>query len=91
MCAVQEKVGYADRRLLAVVYGGSVNNSLNCLRFSSYMKMCASSTARPMPERLPATKNAAYFHSLRVHLQVIQWLKLSTDVLDPSEWGWMVT
>jgi hypothetical protein len=44
----------------------------------------------PLPERLPPTENAAYFHSLRVHLQVLQWSMLSTDVVDPS-WGWKRT
>jgi hypothetical protein len=25
---------------------------------------------------------------LRVHLQVITWLKLTNDYLNPTQWGW---
>jgi hypothetical protein len=89
--ASHEQVGLVGRQMLAVIYGGKFTDSLNCMRHTLYMKMCASSTGRPVPERLPPTENAAYFHSLRVHLQVIQWLKLSTDTMtaaDPVCWGW---
>ena len=35
-------------------------------------------------------KGATYYHSLRVHLQVIQWKTLMTTNADPLEWGWKV-
>ena len=40
------------------------------------------------PQKLPPTARAAHYHSLRVHLQVILWKKLTTDSLDPLLWGW---
>ena len=40
------------------------------------------------PEKLPPTERAAYYHSLRVHVQVCQWKSLQLDVLDATKWGW---
>ena len=40
------------------------------------------------PQKLPPTEGAAYYHSLRVHCQVIIWIKLNVDALDPRLWGW---
>jgi len=42
------------------------------------------------PQKLPPTEQAAYYHSLQVHLQAILWMNLSIDVLDPKEWGWKI-
>lgn len=44
------------------------------------------------PQKLPPTEKTAYFHSLRVHLQVIIWSNLSGSdfTLDPKQWGWKV-
>ncbi len=39
------------------------------------------------PERLPPTERAT-LHSLRVHHQIIVWKELSSEVLDPLQWGW---
>ena len=35
-------------------------------------------------------ERAAYYHSLRVHLQIIVWKKLLNgyDDLNPQQWGW---
>ena len=38
------------------------------------------------PESLPPSERAAYFHSLRVYLQVQEWNY--SAVLRPDEWGW---
>ena len=78
----------AGSQLLALIYGGKLTDQLNSLRHSAYMNMCAVSSSRPVPERLPPTEHAARFHSLRTHIQTIQWLQLSTAVLDPAVWGW---
>ena len=48
------------------------------------MQMIASKTMLD-PQKLPPTEQAAYYHSLRVLLQVV---KLSIDILDPKQWGW---
>ena len=40
------------------------------------------------PQKLPPTEKAVYFHSLRVHLKVTIWDKLTYDYLDPKLLGW---
>ena len=40
------------------------------------------------PENLPPTERAIYYHGLRVHLQVAQWMNLDLHCLNPTEWGW---
>ena len=37
------------------------------------------------PQSFPPTERAAYYHSLRVHLQVIHWKMLITINADPLE------
>ena len=72
-----------------MMYGGKAGQTLNALRYSTYMTMCAISSAKPLPERLPPTERAAYFHCLRVHYQVLQWKRLTEDLhISPVDWGW---
>lgn len=40
------------------------------------------------PEILPPSERAAYYHSLRVHLQVTQWKHLDIGILSADAWGW---
>ena len=43
------------------------------------------------PERMPPTERAAYFHGLRVHLQIVNWKLLDEGVqLNPEDWGWKI-
>ena len=37
------------------------------------------------PSDLSATERAAYYHALRVHLQVAQWMNLDLECLDPTK------
>jgi len=53
-------------------------------------KLAATSSVRPLPQKLPPTERTAIFHLLRVHLQVMMWKKLSTAGFDPSLWGWHI-
>ena len=40
---------------------------------------------------MPPTKNAAHYHGLRVHLQIIEWKMLDESAnLNPEEWGWKI-
>ena len=41
-----------------------------------------------LPEKLPPTLRAAYYHSLRVHLQVVTWESVGEINLDLLDWGW---
>ena len=43
---------------------------------------------RVEPQGLPPTEHAAYYHSLRVHLQVVNWINLTNDSLETRKWGW---
>jgi hypothetical protein len=54
------------------------------------MKIRATSTQNLQLERLVPTENAAWYHIYRAHLQVIQWKLLSTEVMNPQEWGWQL-
>ena len=49
--------------------------------------MCCKSDLNP--ERMLPNERAAYFHALRVHLQIVTW-KLLDDSFHhkPEEWGW---
>ena len=42
------------------------------------------------PQKLPPTERAAYFHSLRVHLQLMLWKNLTHHdaQMDPEQRGW---
>ena len=52
------------------------------------MRLVATSKTVIKPQNLPPSERAAYFHSLRVHLQVIEWKSLMNIALHPIEWGW---
>ena len=69
------------------MFGGKQSDSLNSPRYAKFMEMVASAKNID-PQKLPPTARAAYYHSLRVHLQVILWKELITDSLDPLIWGW---
>lgn len=50
------------------------------------MKMSA--TGSLQPEKLPPTPDAAYYHCLRIHLQIVEWKSLKTVNLEPTDSGW---
>ena len=83
-----EEIGKAGIRAFVMMYGGKKNDSLNCLRYAKFMEMITSSKSSLDPQKLPPTERAAYYHSLRVHLQVILWRDLANSDLDPEQWGW---
>jgi hypothetical protein len=86
--ATPDDVAQAGYKLLQMLYGGTAGGNLNHMRYVAYMHLVATSTKRPRLERLPPTERAAYFHILRVHLQVVQWLHLMKVLCDPEKWGW---
>ena len=81
------EIANSGNQVFCQLYGGGESSSLTTLRHNRYQTMIARSN-RIEPERLPPTERAAHFHSLRVHLQVIQWKLLQNKCLDPLEWGW---
>ena len=71
-------------------YNGKESDTLGKLRHVRFLEMSAVATKTIEPQSLPPTERAAYFHSLRVHLQVAQWKTLCLSVLVPTDWGWKV-
>ena len=57
----------------------------------SDMKRCRQKVKSTNPGRLPSTERAAYYHTLRVHLQILIGETLDNNVLDPLEWGWSLS
>jgi hypothetical protein len=84
----QDSIVEAGLKLLALIYGGKVSDSLNELRYTRYMDITASATAPLKPELLPPTVNAAKYHILRTHSQVKQWKSLMATDIRPTDWGW---
>ena len=84
-----EQIGKAGIQVFAIMYGGKQGYTLNTLRYVKFMEMVSSGNITALdPQKLPPTERAAYYHSLRVHLQVIIWKKLTGNDLDPKQWGW---
>jgi hypothetical protein len=88
--STQDEVAYAGCQLLVMLYGGKSHDTLNSLRFTTYMSLCATSISKPVPEKLPPTERAAYYHCLRTHLQVVQWKSLMTQNINAIDWGWVL-
>ena len=71
-------------------------NGLNLLsllflfRHRKYLEMCYKGKVEP--ERMPPTERAAFFHGLRVHLQIVAWKMLEDNEvqLNPCNWGWII-
>ena len=84
-----EVVGTVGVELFVLLYGGKSNNTFQQLRYVTYMKMAASST-KISPSKLPPTERSAWYHSLRVYLQVSQWKSLMEGDLNPLDWGWKI-
>jgi len=85
-----EEVGKTSSHVFVILYGGKREESLNSLRYYKYMDVVASNSMSLDPQKLPPTERAAYYHDLRIHLQIILWKTLanSHEDLDPQQWGW---
>ena len=85
--ATNEEVSKAGIRLFIILYGGKNGESINELHYAKFMEMISSPKYVLDPQKLPPIERAAYYHSLRVHCQVIFWIKLNVDALDHRLWG----
>jgi len=81
-----DEVASAGMKLLVLLYGGQMSDNLNRLRFAKYMQKIP--TSQVLLEKLPPTERAAFYHSLHVHVQVMQWTTLNTSVTEATNWGW---
>ncbi|KAK6175983.1 hypothetical protein SNE40_014355 [Patella caerulea] len=87
--SIQQTVGDAGCKLFSLMYG-EPDVSLTKLRHQRFDSMMAEKNSITLP-RIPPTVRAAYYHALRVHLQVVVWLQLNESELNASEWGWKKT
>ena len=64
-CASQLRIyiGSAGIRLVVHLYGGKQTDGLKNLRYMKFMEM-TSCNKKVVPEKLPPTERAAFFHSL---------------------------
>ena len=76
----------AGEKALVSVYKGGAGDTLDMLRWQRFHQRVGSSTSSVQPEVLPPTSAAAAYHSLRVYLQVQQWM--GHQDLQPDDWGW---
>ncbi|KAK6183990.1 hypothetical protein SNE40_006544 [Patella caerulea] len=72
-------------KVFSRMYGSK--ERLNRVRYQKYLNR-EDDPVNLDPRKLPPTTRAAHFHSLRVFLQVQDWLTLGDRGLDPSDWGW---
>ena len=90
LSSTKDEIGEAGYTIFKLLYGGKSEDSLNKLRYFKYLDMACKGIIEP--EKLPPTQRAAYFHSLRVHLQVNKWLLLEEEAeLNSEEWGWRLS
>ena len=83
--ATVDEIGEAGLKLFVMLYGGKISP----LRYARYMKM-ASCSSTLMPEKLPPSERAAWFHALRAYYQVQEWNSLMGMNLNLLDWGWKV-
>lgn len=79
----------AGEKALLIIYGfGSVSN-LNTARVIRFKEKIARSAVYVEPQTLPPTSAAAKYHSLRVFLQVQDWLgTIQEGEMLPTDWGY---
>ena len=75
----------AGESVFVSLFNGEVGQSLDSLRFQKFIYKVHTSTTCVQVRRLPPTRAAARFHSLRVYLQV---QTLVGNKKNPTEWGW---
>ena len=83
----QGDIGKDGNEIFIKAYKGKVDDTLISLRYAKFMESLSTCTS-VNPATLPPTEAAAYYHALRVHLQVSQWKQLDLGCLLPTEWGW---
>ena len=84
----QLQISQAGIRIFVIIYGGSENETLNRLRYVSYMNMLTKSFAAIQPAKLPPTESAAMYHCFRVHFQILQWDSFMETSVKSTDWGW---
>ncbi|KAK6168833.1 hypothetical protein SNE40_020007 [Patella caerulea] len=86
----QTRIGDLGAEIFCRQFGDQNSNDLTTLRHTKFQMMITENLSKLDPRLLPPTPRASYYHSLRVHLQVVRWLQLDDCLLDEKEWGWEV-
>jgi hypothetical protein len=84
----QHKIAEAGQRAMLILCGGKPDEELVNLRHRMLCDKVFVSKGFITPERLPPTKSATKYHSLRVYYQVQVW-KSDSDIGNPQDWGWL--
>ena len=71
---------------LVALYKGRPGDKLDLLRLQKFHQKVIVSQSVVDPKVLPQTSASATYHSLRVYLQVQQWM--GRDHMNPEDWGW---
>lgn len=79
----------AGETAIVSFYKGQPSDKLDLLRLQRFHQKVGSSTSFVKPEVLPPTSAAAKFHSMRVYLQVQQWMGNGQNI-KPEDWGWYI-
>jgi hypothetical protein len=85
----KEDIIKAGEMALVSLYGGTVDEGLDSLRYRQFSEKAAKSTSLVEPQTIPPTSSAAKYHSLRVYYQMMEWKGQNSD-MKPEEWGWHI-
>lgn len=81
----------AGEKVFVLLYGGTLEESLDELRYRLFCSKVAVGTTAVKVNTLPPTSAAARFHSLRVIYQLNEWLDPeNTKGLSPTQCGWRI-
>ena len=85
--STKDDVIVAGEKALIEVYKGQAVDKLDHLRLQRFHQKVGSSSSLVRPEVLPPTSAAAAYHSMRVYLQVQEWMGTGEHI-KPEDWGW---
>ena len=77
----------AGEAALVCLYSGKEGENLDGLRYAKFCDKEATNKVHIRPQTLAPTSAAARYHSMRVYLQVQQWLVVCN--MKETDWGWM--
>ena len=69
------------------MYSGKEENNIDGLRYAKVCDKVATNKVHIRPQTLPPTSATARYHSMRLYLQVQQWL--GVRIMKETDWGWM--
>ena len=86
--ATKEAIIKAGEEAIICLYNGLPHEGLDHLRYRKFANKVMTSTTCVQVHTLPPTSAAASYHSLRVYLQIQEWVNGNCNNLDPLDWGW---